>query len=124
MAEQRVYTEEEFLALPDDEKVPGMLIDFGDKGRDAQNYLKYTFDAVTDDEGIFKFDEKMIPANINQVMGYGVEFPTLNTEQLDTVKFEPNVKEEDSVNVNFNKFSASFKCNKPNTPIRIKFEYL
>jgi len=36
MTEQRVYTEEEFLALPDDEKVPGMLIDFGDKGKDAK----------------------------------------------------------------------------------------
>jgi len=66
MTEQRVYTEEEFLALPDDEKIPGMLI-----SGNVPNYNKYTFDAVTDEDGIFKFDEKMIPANINKLWGMG-----------------------------------------------------
>lgn len=121
MTEQRVYTKEEFFALPDEEKIPGMLIDYGEEGR--FDYLKYTFEAVTDENGIITFDEKKIPANVNQVFGFDTEFYTFSPEQENDIEFYPEVTLGEKIN-NLQKFTGTFRCNKPNTPVKITFEYL
>ena len=120
MTEQRVYTVEEFEALPEEEKVPGMLLDIVEEDN---NHLTYTFDMVTDQNGKVFFDEKKIPANINETFGFGTEFYTLSDEETDEVVFDPKIVLGQKVN-NMQPFSASFICNKPNTPVRITFEYL
>lgn len=117
MPDEKVYTEEEFMALPDDEKVPGMLI-----SGTVPDYTKYTFDEVTDHNGIVTFDEKKIPANVNEVFGFDTEFYTFSPEQENDIEFYPEVTLGEKIN-NLQKFNATFRCNKPNTPIRITFNY-